>query len=187
LYKQAALKLCRGSLSVQDACGRFVTSRTDKSTHLHPHSYSAEGLLYTGLFFDEEEFISSANRAVKWALDNQASDGGVPKKYDGKKFIPYYRSDILAQILRLGTILCATGNMDARYEPALEKLKEKLISFQHLDQGSQSGGFLYGTDLEGTQKMHLNSWCTMFALQALMMYEDFLACGKKINKLENFI
>ena len=187
LYKKAAIKLCRASLAFQEESGRFITSRTDGSTHLHPHSYSAEGLLYAGRYFGEVEFIDSAERAVRWALDNQTQDGGIPKKYDGKNFIPFYRSDILAQILRLGTILCGVGKLSDEYELSLERLKDKLISFQYSGDESQSGGFLYGTDLEGTERQHLNSWCTMFALQALMVYEEFLESDKKINKIEYFV
>lgn len=187
IYKETALNLCGASLSFQEASGRFITSRSEGSTHLHPHSYSAEGLLYAGAYFDKEEFIESAERAVKWALDSQMPDGGLPKKYDGKEFIPFYRSDILAQMLRLGTILRDEGRLGPGYDPVLEKLKDKLVSFQYSGEGDQSGGFFYGTDLEGTTRQHINSWCTMFALQALIMYDEFSTNDKITYKLDCLI
>ncbi|MFC1570706.1 hypothetical protein ACFL4E_02875 [Candidatus Omnitrophota bacterium] len=186
-YKKAAFNLCRSSLTFQKDSGRFVTSRSDESTHLHPHAYSAEGLLYAGVYFKKEEFIDSAVKAVEWALDSQLADGGIPKKFENGNFIPFYRSDILAQMLRLGVLLRGLRKLDMKYDVHLEKLYKKLLSFQYLGPGEQSGGFFYGTSLDGVERAHLNSWCTMFAFQAMIMYEDIYLTNSKIEKVEYFI
>jgi len=171
-YERVVKDLLRHSLRYQEASGRFVTDRADNSTHLHPHLYSAEGLLYAGISSGEKDFVSSAAKAVKWALDSAREDGGVPKKFDGKDFSPFYRSDILAQALRLGSWLYGLDMLGEEYAPALKKLRRKLVSFQYRGSGSQDGGFYYGYGLDGAKKEHLNSWCTMFAVQALMMYDE---------------
>ncbi|MGD2279011.1 MAG: glycoside hydrolase family 76 protein [Candidatus Omnitrophota bacterium] len=186
-YKNAVLKLCRRCMDFQDGPGRFVTSRADNSTHLHPHSYSAEGLLYAGIYFGEDEFIESAHRAVKWALDNQCPDGGVPKKFNGEKFIPYYRSDVLAQVLRLGVVLSDIGKLGEKYLPRLEMLRDKLLAYQFSGKGRQAGGFYYGTALDGLARDHINSWCTMFAAQALVMYDDLKIDRETKNRMECFV
>ncbi len=186
-YESAALALCRGCMDFQEDSGRFITSRADKSTHLHPHCYSAEGLLYAGMRFDNDEFIDSAALALKWALDNRRSDGGIPKKFDGERFIPYYRSDVLAQVLRLGVILCGIGKLGVEYIPELERLRNRLLGFQYTEKGPQAGGFFYGTTLNGSSKKHLNSWCTMFAVQALCMYADICEDNGTIDKMECFV
>ncbi|MFA5500371.1 MAG: hypothetical protein WC404_04750, partial [Candidatus Omnitrophota bacterium] len=53
-----------------------------------------------------------------------------------------------------------------------EKLLERLLSFQNIT-NDYKGGFLFGTDRDGSAKKHSNAWCSMFALQAL-----YLASGK---------
>ncbi len=186
-YKDAALTLCRSSISFQMEDGRFMTSRADESTHLHPHSYSAEGLLYTGMHLGHEDLVSSAEKGVKWALDNQCDDGGIPKKHGPSGCIPFYRSDSLAQILRLGVILKSIGKLEAKYDSRLERLKAKILSFQYKENGPQKGGFYYGFTLDGQRKEHINSWCGMFALQALIMFEDIYIKGNDIKRLECLI
>ena len=67
-YKKASISLCEKILEFQESAGRFVTSRKDNSTHMHPHAYSAEGLLYTGYYLDREDFIEAALKAVKMVV-----------------------------------------------------------------------------------------------------------------------
>lgn len=171
-YKEAAIGVLEKAVGFQDKdSGRFVTSRLDMTTHLHPHSYSAEGLLYGGFYFNREDFIASAVKAVKWALDNMRADGGICKKYDKNRFIKLYRADVLAQILRLGSVMLKENVLDKEYLASLKKLRSKLLTFQYNLETNQKGGFYYGYTLDGEKKNHLNSWCTMFALQALLMFE----------------
>lgn len=170
-YRDAALRLSEGALKFQDKSGRFVTSRKDNSTHLHPHSYSAEGLLYAGLFFNRKDFIRSAADAVKWALDGQMPGGEIPKFFDGGKFVPYARTDIMAQTLRLATVVSGLGLLGGDYNVRTARLREKLLEFQYSGSDRQKGGFYYGFTLKGEKPAHLNSWCSMFALQALIMSE----------------
>jgi len=193
-YKDVVLDLCRASMTFQDPTGRFITSREDKSTHLHPHAYSAEGLLYAGMYFNKDEFISSAEKAVMWALDNQYEDGGIPKKFVNSGFIELYRSDVLAQILRLAVILKGLGRLDQKHAAMMEKLKNKLLNFQHDSDDLQAGGFYYGFTLDGVKKKHINSWCSMFALQALIMYDEGKGQGARVkghdaamNRMECFV
>src|SRR3972149_4389947 len=47
-YRDASVRLCEYAVTTQEESGRFVTNKTDKTTHLHPHCYAAEGLWYTG-------------------------------------------------------------------------------------------------------------------------------------------
>lgn len=186
VYKDTALTLCERCLTFQEPSGRFITSRIDNSTHLYPHAYSAEGLLYAGMYFGRDDFISASEKAVRWALESQCRDGSIPKMFDGERFIAYYRTDILAQILRLGIVLQAMGRLGG-YSHALRKLKNRLLTFQYLGDDSQKGGFYYGFTLDGERKKHINSWCSMFALQALIMYEKLREENKDITRLECFI
>src|SRR3989344_2188303 len=102
-YKEAARKLCDKILEFQKEDGRFITFR-EGNTHLHPHVYSAEGLLFTGLYFKDERYIKAALKATEWLLNNQMENGGLPSLYIKGRFVKFERSDILAQTLRLATI-----------------------------------------------------------------------------------
>ena len=185
-YKDAALGVCNASLDFQDDSGRFITNRADNSTHLHPHSYSAEGLLYTGDRFGRTDFIESAKRAVKWSLSLINQDGGIPKKFSGTEFINFYRSDILAQTLRLGSLFFSLGELGEEEIISLEKLRRCLVKFQYKSEDRQDGGFYYGYTLDGSKKDHLNSWCTMFALQGLIMYDENII-KRNTKNLECFV
>ncbi len=185
-YADVVIRLCESSMKFQDESGRFITDRKDKSTHLHPHSYSAEGLLYAGRYFGVKDLIDSADMAVKWSLSSVREDGGIPKKFGEEGFIPYYRSDILAQTLRLSSVLFSMGRLGEEYLNILKKLRKCLVSFQYRSEDSQDGGFYYGHTLDGRKRDHLNSWCTMFALQALVMYDECVVKGQEKN-LECFI
>lgn len=168
-FRHASINVCNAALKMQEREGNFITHQDEKSTHTHPHCYSCEGLTYAGTILKENKFLESAAIAVKWALDNQLDNGGVPCEYINNNFITHERSDTLAQILRIGSFLIHI-NMLNGYADKMAHLKTRLLQFQ--SSNVQSGGFFYGTEMDGTSKNHINSWCSMFALQALAMYEQ---------------
>jgi hypothetical protein len=182
-YKEATIKLCNKSLDFQEENGRFISYKKEKDTHIHPHCYSLEGLLYSGLYFNNEKYLESVTKGTKWALDIQMKNGGIPSMYVNNKIVEFERSDVLAQTLRLGTIMISLGFLDKNYEKNLAKLKDRLISFQYKSKSNDiksNGGFLFGYDvdyrnnLNSSKKNHLNSWCTIFTLQSLIFYDDYL-------------
>lgn len=162
VYKDAALNLCNYAISTQDKSGRFITDRLSKTTHLHPHSYAAEGLWYTGNSLKIPSFMKSAKKATEWVFTNIKSSG-INELYEpaAGSFNDFQRTDILAQTLRLGIIY----SMD---NSKMCLLKEILLSYQFLDdQSKQRGGFFYSRE-----NKDINSWCSMFALQSLWLYDN---------------
>jgi len=183
-YKEVAIKICEHALAFQTEEGRFVTSRDTGNTHIHPHCYSAEGLFYTGVKFGVSKYVESAKKAILWVLDNQLESGGVSPLYvkSENKFVENERTDTLAQVLRLGSLLIKYGFLDIKYIDALEKLKNRLLQFQEKD-GLQAGGFKYGFEENGKKLDHLNSWCTMFVIQALLLYDRINVKSEDIDML----
>lgn len=175
-FLSSALRICNASIKLQEKSGRFITQQNEISTHMHPHCYSAEGLIYAGSLLEENKFIQSAENAIKWALQNQLPDGGIPCKFIDGRFVTYERSDTLAQVLRLSLYLRSIGLIEE--DTKIENLKNRLLQFQKTE-GDQPGGFFYGTELDGTVRNHINSWCSMFAIQSLVMYDHF----KKRSKI----
>ena len=196
-YKESAIRLCDYALTNQKPEGRFVTSRKDHSTHQHPHSYAAEGLFYVGLRLGKTEYIKAAIRAVNWSFETQKADWGIPQIFLGdsvlgddpanpKNFLEHERTDIMSQVLRLGYIvntcldekICGTENALRIPDEKLHNLKEKLVSYL-LSSGPQAGGLLYGYDENGIKHSDVNSWCSFFAIQALILANasrDAIAC-----------
>ncbi len=159
-YRDAAVKLCEYAVTTQEESGRFITDNTDKTTHLHPHCYAAEGLWYTGTLLKITSFIESANKATVWASENTATNGINELYYPlTKTFSTSQRSDIVAQVLRLGIIFSIGSKTD--------ELKSVLLGYQYSGEDvGQKGGFLYDKESQC-----VNSWCTMFAMQALASYQ----------------
>lgn len=171
-YQDAAIKLCEYAVSTQKESGRFVTDKASQTTHTHPHCYAAEGLLHTGASFNITEFVESAERATAWTFENVSSEG-INELYNPStgRFNDFQRSDILAQVLRLGILFSFNYKIDT--------LQSILLEYQYLgEETKQQGGFLYSKTGQD-----VNSWCTMFAIQALALTEhkDLVSEDKKVS------
>ncbi len=160
-YQDAAIKLCEYVISTQEKSGRFITDNVFQTTNIHPHCYSAEGLLYTGASFGISSFLESAERATAWTFKN-VSAKGINELYNQStgKINEFQRCDIVAQVLRLGIIFSLNHKIDT--------LKSILLEYQYLgEEREQRGGFLFAKT-----GYDVNSWCTMFAIQALALAEQ---------------
>lgn len=186
-YRKSAIDLLDVVKKFQQRDGRFITGKKDDSTHLHPHAYTLEGLLYGGVHLNREDYISACHKGFQWMLNGISSDGSVSSIYVGRSFSHHERSDIVAQVLRLGSMLYALDHKKFNsHLPSLEEVKKHLLLFQNRIRGCQAGGFLYGSATDGLVRMHLNSWSTMFAIQALWMHDEFVQ-NKKPLWLESFV
>lgn len=165
-YIARAKQLIDASLNNFYKEGRFVTSLPDNTSHLHPYSYTLEGMVYYSHKTKEDSYKDVIEKAFGWIVLLQEQDGGFPTQVsiDGKGGVAYQRSDIQAQILRLSYLIKSNFSSAA--------LLERLLELQNISYGHK-GGILFGADKNGTFKNHSNAWCSMFALQAL-----YLASGR---------
>ena len=160
------------TLDLQQSDGRFVTQATEASTHLHPHSYTLEGLLDYGRAYQDKKVLELVKKGIQWALNHQLKDGGIFCFYAGQQFLPYVRVDVLAQTLRLAAIFSQYDSpFRSENQKKLELLRQKLLTSQVIS-GAQEGGFFYGQEENGLIHYHVNAWVTMFASQALWLYDD---------------
>jgi hypothetical protein len=188
IYKQLASSICVRALDFQQPSGRFVSSRDQGWTHLHPHCYTIEGLLYAGLSLKDDRFIHAAILAIEWSLDCQCENGGIPTFFHcNGTFKAYQRSDVLAQVLRLGCLALNLNLLNESYRDKLERLFVRLIQFQSRSANpAQKGGFIFGHNEDGQWLGHVNSWCTMFALQAVVLYQRTVLKNASAN-MEFFV
>lgn len=171
-YRDSAEQLLRKTLSVQSPDGRFVTQDNEGSTHLHPFLYTLEGLASYALSESRPEILPAVERGAKWILDRLNPDGSVYCFYTGQNFKPFVRADVLAQTLRISSVLIQRGFLTG-YPDTLARLRKKLESFQIVD-GRQKGGFMYGQEENGSEHRHVNAWVTMFASQAMCVHDGLL-------------
>jgi len=169
-YLKSAESLCDAALKFQEKDGRFVTFFEGGGTHLHPHLYSCEGLLFVGRKLNNEKYISAAVSGIIWALSNVKDGGILNYLFMGGSFNLYERTDALSQLLRLSSFCLQKGLIGDDYQEKIKSLASRLLNFQE----KESGGFYYGFHDNGEKLNHINSWCTMFALQALCYYDDLL-------------
>jgi len=157
--RDEAVRLLDNSVKSQQRDGRFVTGRKDDSTLLHPHSYALEGLFYGGHQLARKDYLKAAIRGMSWARRAISKNGFVCAFYDGTKFLDFERCDVIAQILRLGSMAYAVQSKAPVISPeSLEKIRRRLLFYQFTGDGYQAGGFMYGSDEDSRIKTHLNAW-----------------------------
>ena len=178
-YKEAARKICDFALKLQQDDGRFVTDNKDKSTFVHAHCYTMEGLIAAGAILDEKKYVKSAVNALKWIIGHQMPNGGFPAYYIDNKFINVESPDISSQVIRLYLLMKNFGAIDGIN---LDSGIKRIFDFQCMDNEKQAyGGFMSGKAWfyqENKNVKHVNSWVTMFIVQAVNMYLDKKNIGK---------
>jgi len=179
-YKEAAGNSGDRALKFQCDDGRFITNLLEHHTHLHPHSYTCEGLFVLGHYLDDEKYLSSAIKGTRWSLRVINKSNGFPRKYLIDEIIRYERNDINAQSVRLMILSILNG-----YEIPPLQIKgavENMLRYQvKSPNGRMDGAFIYGFNYDGREMPHPNSWVTMFSIQALLMYDQILLKGKSFD------
>lgn len=156
--------------------GGFRTDRAARQSHLHPHSYAVEGLLFLAHEFQREDLLDSARAAIDFSFRVCLGEPGQVRhswpsmdNYCGARL----RSDAIAQILRAHYI---SKLLDDSPSTARDDQVEELIAVMDGFQMA-NGGTGYGTSMSGSQIAHANSWCHIFRLEM----EIFRYCY--LNKL----
>ena len=167
-YLESAKKICDYSLQYLKDDGRFINFSQTGNSLFHPHCYAAEGLYLAGNYFNNKKYLEASKKATSYLFNIQLENGGIPQMFKNNILVNFERTDILAQSLRMGILFSNEINKDK-----LERLASRLLEFQNLND-EQKGGFIYGYDDSGKKYEHVNSWCTMFALQALELYKQLL-------------
>ncbi|MDD5382229.1 MAG: UDP-N-acetylglucosamine 2-epimerase (non-hydrolyzing) [Candidatus Margulisbacteria bacterium] len=197
-FMNSALRMCRTALNYQHDNGRFAVFRQERDTFTHYHLYSAEGLLYVATRSSKPPdspvqssnfiFAEKAYRAFNWLLRTMfiAHTGGISKSYINHSPVALETSDIIAQTIRLGALFKSAGLLNEAQEQKIRFIVERLLAFQCRSSNTAAfGGFYYGQGSTGDVIPHVNSWATIFALQALDMYNRAFNLGEPVD-MSNF-
>jgi len=185
LLLEIVRSLCYWALMQQDHKGYFKVNPESKASFLHTHCYATEGLLYAYLYLKDRQIFDAAEKAGRWLIKIQRSDGSIPSWFNNRKIISRVNSSAVAQAIRLWSILYhETG--DQCYYDSIKKSSRYLLSMQHVDSDlDRLGGFYlveFDLKLIRYRIKRLYSWSTMFAIHALNLADDVLS--RKIQESE---
>jgi len=166
--------ICGKVIKMQQKDGRFVTDKFKNHTYLHPHCYTLEGLTIAGVILKRKDFLKAAARGIEWIIRKQLPSGGFPNQFSGEEFSSLESIDIDSQIMRLWTIHNSLNLISLDKADYIKGIKN-IIGFQNSSRKKIiRGGFRYGTDIEDRRLNHINTWGSIFALQALDMIKENL-------------
>ena len=165
-FRDLAARILVMALLFQDDTGRFPTDLERAATHLHPHFYTVEGLLWLAARRGRGDLLDPARRAIDWAFRECLLGKRTFQQWSGRPdlAIPGLRSDALAQALRayeIAKLLAPSASF--AWEEDVPSLRSKLDSFT-----LPSGGTSYGEDEHGKKTAHANAWCHFFATEAAL-------------------
>jgi UDP-N-acetylglucosamine 2-epimerase (non-hydrolysing) len=153
--EEPARKLIDAARSVQGPDGHMPTDPESDVTMLHPHLYGAEGLWMWGSATGDQDAIDRARANVQWVWTHQLQSGGLPRAVGRPE--PIEQLDVTSQAVRMALLLGV-------HTPAVDRAIERL-----LECARERGGLLAMPYQPGSPDVHLNTWVTMFASQAVAL------------------
>jgi hypothetical protein len=168
LYRKVSYSICNSLKTWQRPDGRFITNPDTAITYLHPHLYACEGLIFSGLKDRKRDYLTMGLNGLKWAIKTMLSNGGVLPRSTIETNVD--QSDCISQLLRL-LILCRHQLVEeidclehSLLDKVIEKLHLRLLDFC-IPSGYDKGAMKYRISMESAC-----SWCTMFSMQALGLW-----------------
>ena len=150
-----ARRLIDAARAVQGPDGHMPTDPESTVTMLHPHLYGAEGLWMWGSATGDQDAIDRARANVQWVWTHQLQSGGLPRAFGRPE--PIEQLDVTSQAVRMALLLgVRTPGVDRAIERLLEVARER-------------DGMLAMPYQPGSPDVHLNTWVTMFASQAMAL------------------
>jgi hypothetical protein len=143
---------------LQQTDGRLLTHPDDPFTMLHPHLYAAEGLWVWGHGRGDDDSLKCGRVALDWAFAQQLESGGFPRAvaHDRQSHV-IEQSDVTAQAVRLALLL-------DRRTPAVDHAIARLVQLTRRSERHLSLAYQ-----PTSPRVHLNTWTTIFAAQALTL------------------
>ena len=172
-YMKTAYRICRGIKRFQNQDGSIRLHEDSKVINIHTLAYALEGLLYGFYATDNREFLEPCIKAVEWCANKIDGDGGISLWFNSR-----HRNRAAYPVAQLVRIMILLDKLDYRSrKPQIRQLYGFLAKFYASDPDPRiNGGLyeeLYRTLFGWKKRMRLNSWTTMFAVQAASWYEDY--------------
>ena len=168
-----ANKICETISIYQNTNGSIRLHKDSKVINLHTLCYALEGLIYGYYITKNERYLQSCENAVNWCI-NQIQDQSIPlwfnSKFNSKAAYP------IAQLIRI-MILLDKSKKNTNYKPYVDQLFDFLMTLQAYSIDNKiDGGFyeeFYKSLFGWKKRLRLNSWTSMFALQAIYWMQNY--------------
>lgn len=143
--------------------------------HLHSLCYALEGLIYGYHVTNDEKYLNYCESALKWCNSHLEDDGSIQLWFNSS-FTNAKTSYHIAQLIRLMILFNKIKQKDI-FQKSIESLFNFMSSL-HITNGSEKikGGFyeeFYKSFMGWKKRNKVNSWGTLFALQAIYMKENY--------------
>lgn len=171
----AAMRVCSWAIAQQKPDGGFPVNRYEDAVKLHFHCYTVEALLYAYASRNSEQFLQSAKRAVNWLLGQEKANGSF-ETWSGRGIVRITSSYVPAQAIRIFLLLHKLTR-EERLIGAAERAARNLVEWQASCPDRRINGGFLGSKSTGWNRFlarddpRVSSWCTMFAIQALDLWE----------------
>ena len=183
-YLEYAQKICNTYTKFQNADGSFSINENSKTINLHTMAYALEGLFYVYNITKNEKYLQCVEKGLNWCTNQIADDGSISlwfnSRYKSKAVYP------IAQIIRLMILFDKFDNKN-KYLKNILKLRTFMVSLQANDNNKKvNGGFFeefYKSMFGWKKREKLNSWGSLFAMQALYWFDNY----EKINFDESIL
>jgi len=163
-YRQWTEETLAQALRTQVDHGRFGTNIDLSTTHLHPHNYTLEAMLYLAGRHNREDLLPVIKNAIDFSFDYCLPIDSLHfqawSEHDRNE-IKGLRSDVLAQSLRSHVAAELLDVVTVTARPEQIHVLLQLLESYRLDSGATS----YGMDEYGTKSRHANAWCHFFATE----------------------
>jgi rhamnogalacturonyl hydrolase YesR len=172
-YLNVAKKLCNTYPKYVQRDGSLSMHENTDEINLHTLSYALEGLLFSYASTGSNQYLECCMNCLNWCSKQIDADGSINlwfnSKHSSKSIYP------IAQIIRL-MLLVDSIDKTNHYSANVKKLTEFMYSLQAKNSDPKiNGGFyeeFYKTIFGWKKRKKLNSWGSMFAIQALFWAEN---------------
>lgn len=170
---EKAIQICDTITLFQKTNGSISIHQNSNVIHIHTLCYALEGLLYAYHFTNNSNYLQSCVSALDWCASKIEKDGSVAL-WHNSQYPSTKTSYHIAQLIRLMILVdkIQDGN---RYSKYIEKLFAFLLTLQATSSDNKvNGGFyeeFHKTIFGWKKRQKLNSWGSMFALQAIYLKE----------------
>ena len=170
---ETATKIADSIPAYQNDDGSIFLHTDSKIINLHTMCYALEGLIHTYMITRNEDYISRCKKAITWCDQQVQDDGSIDlwfnSKHHSKSSYP------IAQLIRLKILVAKLDG--SSLDETVRRLESFLLSLQAQNDDTKiNGGFYeeFNKSVFGWKKtLKVNSWASMFSLQALYWLENF--------------
>ena len=168
-------KICNVYSEFQKDDGSISIHKDSNVIHMHTLCYSLEGLLHAFLITKNKQFFEVFKKALDWSTSQIQKDGSTNLWFNSN-YKQAKTSYHISQLIRLMILTDKIENSD-KYFKYVKLLKSFLLTLQAKSNDLKINGGFYEENFKtlfGWKKnTRLNSWGSMFALQAIYWINNY--------------